>query len=89
MQPDPRHLIERAAAKAAENCHPQAPPVDVVLQNSRVDVGDQKDAESGEMTKVIVVTHSTGGLRVFIPMPLAAARIIGNALCDRPNITLP
>lgn len=87
---DPARVIADEAIKAANgNAAPQAPPLELVLQNSRVDVIDAADQQTGAKLKVVIVTHATGGLRVAIPLPLTAAREVGNALCDRPNISLP
>jgi hypothetical protein len=85
-----RHLIEQAA-HAAQNgdVQPQIPPLQLELQNSNIQVADATDAATGAKMKLLVITHMTGGLRVVIPMPAANARLIGNALCDRPNVVLP
>lgn len=90
MSFDARHAIEHAAAEAAAgNGKPATPPLELALQNSQIDVADVVDQATGAKLKLVVVTHASGGFRVVIPLPLANARTVGNALCDRPNVVLP
>ena len=85
-----RVAIERAAAEAAAgNGHPAPPPLELAMQNCQIEVVDATDNTTGAKMKLVIVTHVSGGFRVVVPLPLANARLIGNALCDRPNVVLP
>lgn len=88
---DPAKAISHAAIEAHTNggLKPAPPPLILELSNSEITVVDATNNADGAPLKLIRVAHASGGLHVMIPLPRAAAREVGNALCDRPNITLP
>lgn len=94
MSGDVNRAIREAAAAGAFDSNPiqQAGPCELILDNCQVAVGWITLA-NGERVKALRIAHLADpqamGIRFLVPMPLEAAREIGNQLCDRPNIAVP
>lgn len=94
MNDPSRHILDRAV-DAERNGKRQLqplppPPLELALHDCQISVGTITNPdENGGASKAIIAIHATGGIRFIIPLSTDAAREIGNALCDRPNIEVP